>query len=399
MPGSGTDKTKRWVEEPSPIVILVEPQLGDNIGTCARAMANFGLSELRLVKPRDPWPNDRAYVTASGANRVLDNVKLYDSVKDAIADCTLVLATTARAHDQAKPVVSAEEAARVMQPRIGAGENVAILFGREKWGLENDEVGLADQIVTLPVNPAFASLNLAQAVLILGYEWFKLATENKLPFAMPQRSPGVKKEQLQAFFDNLERELEKVEFFRPAEKKPTMQVNLQNIFHRMAPTQQDIQTLQGVIMAIAHGRKGPARGGSMDGAEAAALRTLLAEHSEGTTRATRAPARGLSRLLRRNPTEAERILWDALTKDRRFAGQGFKRQVPIGPYIADLVSIPLRTVIDVVPADESEEAAKTRAKKREWMAARDYRIVPLTAQDIENDVTSVLAKVEKALAA
>lgn len=397
MPGAGTDKTKRWVEEPAPIVILVEPQLGDNIGTAARAMANFGLSELRLVKPRDPWPNERAYVTASGANRVLDNARLYDSVKDAIADCTLVLATTARAHDQAKPVVSAEGAAQAMRPRIAAGEKVAILFGREKWGLENDEVGLADQIVTLPVNPAFASLNLAQAVLILGYEWFKLATQGALPFAMPQRSPLVQKQQMQAFFDNLERELEKVEFFRPAEKKKTMQINLQNIFHRMTPSQQDVQTLQGVIMAIAHGRKGPARGGSMDGAEAAALRALLAEHSEGTSKATRAPARGLSRLLRRNPTEAERILWDALTKDRRFAGRGFKRQVPIGPYIADLVSIPLRTVIDIVPAEESDEAAGTRARKREWMAARNYRIVALLASEVERDVIGTLNGLAQAI--
>jgi tRNA/rRNA methyltransferase len=397
MPGAGTDKTKRWVEEPAPVVVLVEPQLGENIGTAARAMANFGLGELRLVKPRDAWPNPRAHATASGADRVLDNAKLFDSVADAIADCTLVLATTARAHDQAKPVVSAEEAARVMQPHIAAGEKVALLFGREKWGLENDEVGLADKIVTLPVNPAFASLNLAQAVLILGYEWFKLATEGKLPFTMPQRSPPVQKQQLQSFFANLETELEKVEFFRPPEKKPTMIINLQNIFHRLSPTQQDIQTLQGVVMAIAHGRKGPARGGVMDGTEALALRTLLAEHSKGTTRETRAPARGLSRLLRRNPTDAERALWDALTKDRRFAGHGFKRQIPIGPYIADLVSIPLRLVIDIVPADESTEAAQTRAQKRAWMSARDYRILECAAGDVVADVSGVLDRLADGL--
>jgi tRNA/rRNA methyltransferase len=397
MPGAGTDKTKRWVEEPAPVVVLVEPQLGENIGTAARAMANFGLGELRLVKPRDAWPNPRAHATASGADRVLDNAKLFDSVADAIADCTLVLATTARAHDQAKPVVSAEEAARVMQPHIAAGEKVALLFGREKWGLENDEVGLADKIVTLPVNPAFASLNLAQAVLILGYEWFKLATEGKLPFTMPQRSPPVQKQQLQSFFANLETELEKVEFFRPPEKKPTMIINLQNIFHRLSPTQQDIQTLQGVVMAIAHGRKGPARGGVMDGTEALALRTLLAEHSKGTTRETRAPARGLSRLLRRNPTDAERALWDALTKDRRFAGHGFKRQIPIGPYIADLVSIPLRLVIDIVPADESTEAAQTRAQKRAWMSARDYRILECAAGDVVADVSAVLDRLADGL--
>src|SRR5690606_35771970 len=149
MPGAGTDKTKRWVEAPAPVVILVEPQLGENIGTTARAMANFGLSELRLVKPRDTWPNARARAAASGADRVLEAARLYESVEAAIADCTRVLATTARAHDQAKPVVSAEAAAHTIAPHVAAGERVGILFGRERWGLENDEVALADTIVTL----------------------------------------------------------------------------------------------------------------------------------------------------------------------------------------------------------------------------------------------------------
>src|SRR5882672_5221512 len=127
MPGSGTDKTKTWVVAPGPIVILVEPQLGENIGTTARAMANFGLSRLRLVKPRDGWPNPRAYVAASGADRILDEAVLYDTVEAAIADCTYVLAATARAHDQAKPVIGPEEAARVMAPRVGRGETVGVL--------------------------------------------------------------------------------------------------------------------------------------------------------------------------------------------------------------------------------------------------------------------------------
>src|SRR5215207_7912919 len=155
MPGAGTDKTKRWIETPGPVVILVEPQLGDNIGAVARAMANFGLSRLRLVKPRDGWPNPRAWVAASGADRVLDEAQLHDTLEQAIADLNFVLATTARAHDQAKPVVGAEEAARVMFPRVAAGESVGLLFGRERYGLENQEVALADQIITLPVNPAF----------------------------------------------------------------------------------------------------------------------------------------------------------------------------------------------------------------------------------------------------
>src|SRR5712691_6420018 len=131
MPGSGTDKTKTWVAAPGPIVILVEPQLGENIGTTARAMANFGLSRLRLIKPRDGWPNPRAYVAASGADRILDGAMLFDTLEAAIADLTFVLATTARAHDQAKPVIGPEEAARVMAPRVAGDEAVGVLFGRE----------------------------------------------------------------------------------------------------------------------------------------------------------------------------------------------------------------------------------------------------------------------------
>src|SRR6185312_1753423 len=243
MPGAGTDKTKRWIETPAPIVVLVEPQLVENIGAAARAMANFGLARLRLVKSLQKWPNEKARVMAAGADRILAAATLYESLSEAIGDCSFVVATTARNHDQAKPVISAEMAAAEMAERVSAGENVAIIFGRERIGLENHEVARADRIVTLPVNPAFASLNLAQAVVIVAYEWFKHASGGKLPFAMPEKSPPAPKQQLLAFFAALERELEKVEFFRPPDKRETMQINLRNIFTRMAPTQQDIQTL------------------------------------------------------------------------------------------------------------------------------------------------------------
>src|SRR5262249_52008231 len=218
-----------------------------------------------LVKPRDGWPNPRAYVAASGADRVLDEAELFDTVEAAIADCTFVLATTARAHDQAKPVIGPDEAVRLIAPRVAAGEPVGFLFGRERYGLENPEVGLADRIVTLPVNPAFASLNLAQAVLVIAYEWFTRAGGGALPFAMPQKSDSAPRQQWLAFFAMIERELDKVEFLRPPEKRETMLINLRNIFHRMEPTRQDIQTLHGAIAAIAEGRKGPARGGVLDG--------------------------------------------------------------------------------------------------------------------------------------
>jgi tRNA/rRNA methyltransferase len=277
-----------------------------------------------------------------------------------------------------------------MAPHVANGEKVGLLFGRERWGLENDEVALADRIITLPVNPAFASVNLAQAVLIVAYEWFKLTTGGVLPFAMPQKSAPATKEQLLAFFESVERELEEVEFFRPPEKRATMVINLRNIFHRISPTRQDIQTLHGVIMAIAQGRKGPAKGGVLDSHEAHALRTLLAEQAQAGASSESSPVRGLARLLRRNPTDAERTLWDALVKDRRFAGLAFKRQVPVGPHIADFVSFPLRTVIDVLPDSESEAAAKARAQKRAWLEQRGYRIVSVKAGEIAHDSSAVL---------
>jgi len=397
MPGAGTDKTKRWVETPSPVLILVEPQLGENIGATARAMANFGLSRLRLVAPRQPWPNDKARMMAAGADAILDSAELYDSLSAAIADCTFVLAATARAHDQAKPVVGAAEATALLAPRVASGETVAVVFGRERNGLENDEIALADYILTLPVNPAFASLNLGQAVVIVGYEWFKAATGGALPFAMPQKSAAAPKEQLLSFFASLERELEKVEFFRPPDKRDTMQINLRNIFTRMAPTRQDIQTLHGVLTAIAEGRKGPARGGILDGEEAELLRALLAEHDGGRVPGERGPVRGLSRLLRRNPTDAERALWQALVNDRRFAGRGFKRQTPIGPHICDFVSFPLKAVLDLSPGEETAAATAERVKRHAWLGERAYRVIEIAEAEIAADLPAVLDRLAQAI--
>jgi tRNA/rRNA methyltransferase len=393
MPGSGTDKTKSWTDVAGPVVILVEPQLGENIGTAARAMANFGLSRLRLVRPRDGWPNINAQRAASGADEVLEKAELFDTLEAAVADCRYVLATTARAHDQAKPVIAPREAAPALAGRIAAGETAAIMFGRERWGLTNEEVGLADAIVTFPVNPAFASLNLAQSVLLMAYEYFMHVRGGALPFGMPQKSPPASKEQLLAFFKVVEQELERIEYFRPPDKRDTMQINLRNIFTRMNPTQQDIRTLHGVITSIAEGRKGPARGGVLDGTQAELLRTLLDEYSQGKVPGERGPVRGLSRLLRRNPTEAERTLWTALTNDRRFAGLGFKRQVPVGPHITDLVSFPLRVVVELVPSDESDAAAGARAERRTYLIERGYRVLDVTAADVGADAGIALGRI------
>jgi tRNA/rRNA methyltransferase len=398
MPGAGTDKTKQWVDVAGPIIVLVGPQLGENIGAAARVMANFGLSRLRLVNPRDGWPNIHAHRSASGADHVLEATTLHNTVKAAIADCTLVLATTARAHDQAKPVLSPQEAISLLAPHVGAGENVAVLFGRERHGLENDEVALADRIVTFSVNPAFASLNLAQAVALIAYEWFKLASGGELPFTMPRKSPPAGKQQIEAFFTHLEQELDRIEYFRPLDKRATMLVNLRNIFARMQPTQQDMQTLHGIVVALTEGRKGPARGGVLDGDEAQTLRALLAEYSAGRVPGERGPVRGLSRLLRRNPTDAERTLWENLTKDRRFAGKGFKRQVPVGTHITDLISFPLRVVIDLVPGCESEVAAKARSARRQWLRERGYRVLEVSADEVEADTAHVLDRLAEQIA-
>jgi tRNA/rRNA methyltransferase len=396
---SGTDKTKTGIELPGPVVILVEPQLGENIGMAARAMGNFALSRLRIVNPRDGWPNIAAQRAAAGADDILNGAELFDTVEQAVADCSLLFATTARAHDQAKPVVGPDVAAAEMASQIKSGGAVGILFGRERSGLLNEEVGLANRIITFPVNPGFASLNLAQAVLLVGYEWFKLSTAGALPFAMPERSEPASQYQIQAFFDNLVRELDKVEFLRPAEKRETMLVNLRNIFTRMEPTKQDMHTLHGVVMAIAEGRKGPAKGGVLDGEQATRLRALLAEHGQGTTPTEGASTvRGLARLLRRNPTDAERMLWQSLTRDRRFAGQ-FKRQTPVGRHIPDFVSFVHRIAVELTNPEESEVIRKDRAERRIWLEARGYQVIDIAVTDVERDLEAELERLSRLLPA
>ena len=394
---SGTDKTKTGLDLTGPIVILVEPQLGENIGMAARAMGNFALTRLRIIKPRDGWPNISVQRAAAGADHILGKAELFDTVEQAVADCTLLFATTARAHDQAKPVVGPQAAAAEMVGQIAAGGTVGILFGRERSGLQNEEVGLANRIITFPVNPGFASLNLAQAVLLIGYEWFKLATAGALPFAMPERSERASQHQIQAFFENLLQELDSVEFLRPAEKRDTMLVNLRNIFTRMDPTKQDMHTLHGVVMAIAEGRKGPAKGGVLDGAQATRLRALLAEHAQGAMPAESGTVRGLARLLRRNPTDAERVLWQSLTADRRFAGQ-FKRQTPVGRQIPDFVSFVHRIAIELVNPNESDTIRKDRADRQAWLEARGYRVVNMAVADIEDDLAAELDRLAGLLA-
>jgi tRNA/rRNA methyltransferase len=191
-------------DNPDPVIILVEPQLGENIGAAARAMLNCGLTSLRLVRPRDGWPNPRALAAASGADSVIEQAGLFDSTADAIADLNFVLATTARQRDMVKLILTPEEAAAEMRGRAAAGQRTGILFGPERTGLMNDDVPLADAVVTIPVNPVFPSLNLAQAVLLLGYAWWRAAqTVEARRLEIGGSRPAAKEE-----LDNLFRRLE-----------------------------------------------------------------------------------------------------------------------------------------------------------------------------------------------
>jgi tRNA/rRNA methyltransferase len=265
--GAGTDRTKPLFEG-GPSIILVRPQLAVNIGMCARAMANFGLSDLRLVSPREGWPRTGArrkgaYAAAAGAVHLLEKARVFDSVADAVADLNYVWATTARERGQNKrvevPALAMSETALAIQ----RGEKHGVLFGPERTGLDNDDIALASAVLTFPVNPAYGSLNLAQAVLLCGYEYFKARQGGAIPFDTAERSPPAQREMTLSFFEFLEGHLDHAGFFRPASKRPVMQRNLRNMFHRMNLTQQDVRTLWGAIVRLVEGprAKPPTRKG------------------------------------------------------------------------------------------------------------------------------------------
>lgn len=258
---AGTDSSITITLTPSPAIILCEPQLGENIGTAARAMANFGLWDLRLVRPRDGWPNERAVNAASRADHVIERVRVFETLEEAIADLTLVYATTARSRDLQKTVLGPEEAATNLAAHIGGGRKAGLLFGRERWGLLNEEVALADAIVTLPVEPAFASLNIAQAVLLLSYEWRRHSEAGtELPFS-DSLSDVAPREELVGLFGHLEATLDESGFFTAPDKKPTVVNNLRTMLERGKFTSQEIRTLRGVISSIdrRHQRPNPNR--------------------------------------------------------------------------------------------------------------------------------------------
>ena len=251
----------------TPSVILIEPQLPDNIGMVARACANFGLDDLRLVDPRDGWPNEKARIAASGANYVIDDAAAYDTFDAALSDLNWVCATTARQRDLRKPVLTPEEAIAEMRKRITAGQRCGVIFGRERNGLETHEVARADAVVMIPVNSRFASLNLAQAVLILGYEWMRnseQATLGRVTTFEQALRPGLylgdqvpaTREELTGFFEHLERELERQGFFSSPDKRPSVVNNLRTMFLRAEPTGQEVKTLRGIVATLVRAKGG-----------------------------------------------------------------------------------------------------------------------------------------------
>lgn len=234
-----------------PAIILVAPQLGENIGTAARAMFNFGLDDLRLVAPRDAWPSARAQAAAVGAKTVLDRAQVFETTKDAVADLNYLLATTVRSRDMVKPVLTPEHAARELRREAAEGMRAGLLFGPERTGLNNDDVVLADAILSVPVNPEFGSLNLAQAVLIASYEWFKAADQTAPEVLELTHTRPANRDELIALFEHLESELDRTGFLYPPEKRPAMVRNIRNFFGRARLTEQDIRTLRGMIATLA----------------------------------------------------------------------------------------------------------------------------------------------------
>ncbi len=234
----------------APVIILSHPQMGENIGGAARAMLNFGLTELRLVAPRDGWPNQKAIDMSAGALQKMPEVAVFASLAEALADLNFVLATTARSRDMVKPVFEPQTALAEIGARSASGQKTGILFGRERTGLENDEIAACQGIVTIPTNPDFWSLNLAQSVLLMGYEWLKLGND------MPARhfdhgdSFPVPQEKLEEFLTRLEGELETGGFFKSPDLRPTMQRNIRNMFTRPDLSDQEVKTLHGIISAL-----------------------------------------------------------------------------------------------------------------------------------------------------
>jgi tRNA/rRNA methyltransferase len=239
---------------PPPVVILSMPQLAENIGAVARVMANFGLADLRLVKPRDGWPQERAWASASGADWPLDNARVFETVAEAIADLTLVFATTARPRETQLPILTPRQAAADLHGRVAAGQAVGLLFGGERAGLETADIALCQAIVTIPVDERFRSLNLAQAVALNAYEWRLGVDETPRSAFALNALPPADQAVMMGLYEQLEAELDEAGFFHPPEKRPSMVRNLRVALGKAGMTEQEARTFRGVITALSRGR-------------------------------------------------------------------------------------------------------------------------------------------------
>jgi tRNA/rRNA methyltransferase len=239
----------------SPVVVLVRPQLADNVGACARAMANGGLFHMRLVAPRDGWPQEKAWRMASGADRILDAATVHDTVADAVADLHHVFATCPRPRHIVKPVLTARGAAVELREICNRGLRTGLLFGPERAGLDNDDMAQADALVRFPLNPAFMSLNLAQAVMVMAYEWWTADDGTPPRTLMTNESKAATKGLLENFLTHLVDQLDACGFLRNQPKRPGMVRNLQHLFQRGEVTEQELRTLHGVVTELAIGRR------------------------------------------------------------------------------------------------------------------------------------------------
>jgi tRNA/rRNA methyltransferase len=235
-----------------PAFILVRPQMGENIGAAARAMLNFGLTRMRVVDPRDGWPNPKAVAMASGAGRILDHAGIFPDLAAAVADCDFVFATTARSRELVKEIVTPERAMAMAREMAGQGKKLGFLFGPERAGLENEDIAHANAIVTVPVNPEFFSLNLAQAVLLLAYEWGRQGSEVPASTMELARTELASREDIQRLAGHFEERLEVAGFFFPATKAANMRLNLRNMWGRLALTKAEVQTFHGMLRQIAY---------------------------------------------------------------------------------------------------------------------------------------------------
>ncbi len=247
---AGTDSTKQNTAGDGPAIVLVRPQLGENIGAAARAMYNCGLTDLRLVKPRDGWPSEFAVRASASADAVVGGARVFDRTQDAIADLRRVFAATARPRDMVKPVLTPAAAALEMRRAEAGGARVGILFGAERTGLDNDDMALADTVIEAPLNPAFHSLNLAQAVLLVSYAWFSAGDDTPGERLELGNTRPATSEELLNFFARLEAVLDECGFLKPPEKRASMIRNIRNMFQRMAPTEQDVRTLHGIVAGL-----------------------------------------------------------------------------------------------------------------------------------------------------